>query len=416
MSESSDPTPQHLPALVRATESGDFFRGPLAGALRVLAVLGALPVLACFRFAASDIDQVRGPALLLGLASIIAAALAGQVLFGRARRVLEAPAARFPVVPAMRECIRALGEAAFIWSMTLATAGLVTGVWAANELGGDAIPQVIALAIGFLVLGWTGLLLVHLSTELASALVEIANNTEGSITTASALATEQVVARDTDVPASTPVAGANTETSESREGLDRIAADAPDSKMLLLTVGLMIAVAIVVIAAAGGLPSSGAVQGTYTPAPSADEGSAEQQTSSEGATPGQEVTRFSDPRFDGFDAMSDANKLDLLKSVGAQVYANNCAACHQMEGRGLDDIFPPLRGNPLVTAGTPEEHIKVLLHGLSNKPINGVSYAASMPGMGFLSDSDLAAVATYTATAWGNTGPMIVPAQVAAAR
>ena len=401
MSDNAETTAPPIPALVRATESGDFFRGPLAGALRVLAILGALPVLACFRFAAGDIDQVRGPALLLSLASIIAAALAGQVLFGRARRVLKAPAARFPVVPAMRECIRALGEAAFIWSMTLSTAGLVTGVWAANELGGDAIPQVIALAIGFLVLGWMGLLLVHLSTELASALVEIANNTEGGIAVAASPTTE----RNVDAPTSvSPFEAAATAAETVRPDASlRAASEAPNAQMILGAVGAMAGIAAVVVLLAG--PSSEPPPPEAAPMP-------EEATTGAAERP----ARPPDPRFDGFDAMSDANKLDLLKSVGAQVYGDNCAACHQAEGQGIEGVFPPLRDDPLVTAGTPGDHINVILKGMSGVTINGVAYSAAMAPWGQLSDEEIAAVATYTATAWGNMGPMIVPAQVAAAR
>ncbi len=130
----------------------------------------------------------------------------------------------------------------------------------------------------------------------------------------------------------------------------------------------------------------------------------------------KEAASAKDPRFDGFDAKSDDEKLALLKSVGEEVYTTNCAACHQVSGEGLPGVFPPLKGDPLLATGKPEEHINVILKGMSGKTINGVAYAAAMAPWAQLSDEQIAAVATYERKAWGNDASMIVPSQVAALR
>jgi cytochrome c oxidase cbb3-type subunit 2 len=51
-------------------------------------------------------------------------------------------------------------------------------------------------------------------------------------------------------------------------------------------------------------------------------------------------------------------------AVGATLFATNCAACHGEEGAGVPSVFPPLVGDPVVTAGDPGEHVTIVLHGL----------------------------------------------------
>jgi mono/diheme cytochrome c family protein len=130
----------------------------------------------------------------------------------------------------------------------------------------------------------------------------------------------------------------------------------------------------------------------------------------------KEAASAKDPRFDGFDAKSDDEKLVLLKSVGEEVYLTNCSACHQATGLGLAGVFPPLKNDPLIRTGTPEDHINVILKGMSGVTIDGVAYAAAMAPWAQLSDEQIAAAATYERKAWGNDASVILPAQVAALR
>jgi cytochrome c oxidase subunit 2 len=101
-------------------------------------------------------------------------------------------------------------------------------------------------------------------------------------------------------------------------------------------------------------------------------------------------------------------ELAELKERGAKVFADNCAACHQPDGKGLPPAFPPLDGAAIVT-GPKAEQIATVLGG---RP--GTAMAA---WGGALSDADIAAVITYTRNAWGNaTGEAVQPADVAAGR
>jgi len=96
-----------------------------------------------------------------------------------------------------------------------------------------------------------------------------------------------------------------------------------------------------------------------------------------------------------------------LVGRGEKVYAANCAACHQASGKGAGPI-KPLDGSPVVLDADKIREITVLLQGAGN---------GAMPAWRQLSDTELAAVITFTKNNWGNkTGQIVQPAEVAAAR
>ncbi len=97
-----------------------------------------------------------------------------------------------------------------------------------------------------------------------------------------------------------------------------------------------------------------------------------------------------------------------LKARGEKVYAANCVACHQVNGKGLPPAFPALDGSKIAT-GDKNAHIDIVLNGKA-----GTSMAAYAKQ---LSDTDIAAVVTYERNAWGNkTGDTVPPGEVKAAR
>ncbi len=97
---------------------------------------------------------------------------------------------------------------------------------------------------------------------------------------------------------------------------------------------------------------------------------------------------------------------DLL-ARGEKVYAANCAACHQASGKGGGPI-KALDGAAVVLDADHAKQIQVLLNGQNN---------GAMPSWKQLSDTELAAVATYTKNSWSNkTGQIVQPSEVVAAR
>jgi catalase len=101
---------------------------------------------------------------------------------------------------------------------------------------------------------------------------------------------------------------------------------------------------------------------------------------------------------------------------GQQLFAANCAACHQTSGEGLPGAFPPLKGDTVVGNSDATEHIRVVLFGLQGKTINSVKYGSAMPPWAQLSDQDIAAVIDYERSAWDNHGKPITASDVAAVR
>ena len=99
--------------------------------------------------------------------------------------------------------------------------------------------------------------------------------------------------------------------------------------------------------------------------------------------------------------------LDDMVKRGEKVYASNCAACHQVSGKGAGPI-KPLDGAAVVLDADKIKQISVLLNGQNN---------GSMPAWKQLSDTEIAAVITFTKNNWSNkTGQIVQPADITAAR
>jgi mono/diheme cytochrome c family protein len=102
-------------------------------------------------------------------------------------------------------------------------------------------------------------------------------------------------------------------------------------------------------------------------------------------------------------------------TLGAQVYSQNCQACHGADGAGVPSTFPALVNDPVVNGKDADMHIRIVLHGLSGKVISGVRYSAQMPAFGSqLTDAQIAAVIDHERTSWGNNGPTVTPDEVRA--
>ncbi|GAB3538018.1 hypothetical protein GCM10027343_02660 [Noviherbaspirillum agri] len=102
---------------------------------------------------------------------------------------------------------------------------------------------------------------------------------------------------------------------------------------------------------------------------------------------------------------------------GAQIYAAQCAACHQASGAGLPGVFPPLAASEWVL-GKEALLADILLHGISGKlTVNGTSYNGAMPAFGEkLGDAEIAAVLSHIRTSFGNAAGKIDASIVKAAR
>ena len=106
----------------------------------------------------------------------------------------------------------------------------------------------------------------------------------------------------------------------------------------------------------------------------------------------------------------DPTKVWTLPEIlarGEKVYAANCAACHQANGKGAGPI-KPLDGSAVVLDADHNKQIHIVLNGANN---------GAMPAWKQLSDTDIAAVVSFTKNSWSNkTGQLVQPAEVLAQR
>lgn len=100
---------------------------------------------------------------------------------------------------------------------------------------------------------------------------------------------------------------------------------------------------------------------------------------------------------------------DELMQLGKAKFDLICAACHQVNGKGLPPVYPALQ-NSSVAVGKPiSRHIAIVL--------NGVPGTAMQPFKDQLTNEELAAVVTYERNAWGNnTNDLVQPDDVAKVR
>lgn len=102
---------------------------------------------------------------------------------------------------------------------------------------------------------------------------------------------------------------------------------------------------------------------------------------------------------------------------GSALFTANCAACHQVNGKGLPGAFPALDGNAVVNDVDPATHIRTVLYGLQGAVIDGVAYSSPMPAFAAqLGDAEIADIVNHERSSWGNHGASVTAAQVAAER
>jgi len=111
------------------------------------------------------------------------------------------------------------------------------------------------------------------------------------------------------------------------------------------------------------------------------------------------------------DPTKEWTKEDLM-ARGEKVFAANCVACHQANGKGMPPTFPPLDGD--------EKYVLAPKQGQIDTVLNGHPGTAMAAFRDQLNDVEIAAVITYTRNAWSNAGkgpdPVVQPADVTAQR
>ncbi|CAM0999972.1 copper-containing nitrite reductase [Rhodanobacter sp. Root179] len=103
-------------------------------------------------------------------------------------------------------------------------------------------------------------------------------------------------------------------------------------------------------------------------------------------------------------------------AAGKQLFTGTCSVCHQANGEGLANVFPPLAKSDYLAAD-PKRAMTIVTHGLTGKiTVNGHEYDSVMPPMSQLNDDEVANILTYVLNSWDNPGGQITKEEVAKAR
>jgi mono/diheme cytochrome c family protein len=90
------------------------------------------------------------------------------------------------------------------------------------------------------------------------------------------------------------------------------------------------------------------------------------------------------------------------RANGKEIYTERCSSCHQVDGKGYDQIYPNLAGNPIVQLPDPAPMIDVVVNGRGSMP----------PFAEELTERQLASVISYVRGAWGNDRSAVSPSEV----
>ncbi|MDP3773783.1 MAG: copper-containing nitrite reductase [Gemmatimonadales bacterium] len=102
-------------------------------------------------------------------------------------------------------------------------------------------------------------------------------------------------------------------------------------------------------------------------------------------------------------------------AFGRRVFEQNCAPCHQPDGRGIPGAFPPLARSDYLNADF-RRAIGIVLNGMTGPmTVNGATFNSVMPAQA-LTDDNVANALTYVFSQWGNSGAVVTPDQVRAVR
>lgn len=103
---------------------------------------------------------------------------------------------------------------------------------------------------------------------------------------------------------------------------------------------------------------------------------------------------------------------DDSRTRGAQLYGTYCSACHGMNGKGIEELAPPLYDSEYVSESD-ERLILIALYGLQGPvTVNGTTYTLNsvMPGIGnnpSLSDDDIAVILRFVNNAFNSSSNRI---------
>ena len=111
-------------------------------------------------------------------------------------------------------------------------------------------------------------------------------------------------------------------------------------------------------------------------------------------------------------AASGRLTLEQQVKAGAALFNGTCSVCHQNNGEGVPNVFPPLAKSDFLAADK-KRAIAVPLNGLTGPvTVNGHQFNSVMPPMSQLNDDEIANILTFVLNSWGNPGGRVLTSDV----
>ncbi|HWV31068.1 MAG TPA: cytochrome c [Dyadobacter sp.] len=103
--------------------------------------------------------------------------------------------------------------------------------------------------------------------------------------------------------------------------------------------------------------------------------------------------------------MASCRSSEELKSeqyfvTGQQMYMTYCANCHQMEGKGMSSLYPPIAGSPILSDKA--RVACIIQYGMSDTiVVNGKKFSRPMPPNPKLTEIEIAEIVSFVSMKWG---------------
>jgi mono/diheme cytochrome c family protein len=100
-------------------------------------------------------------------------------------------------------------------------------------------------------------------------------------------------------------------------------------------------------------------------------------------------------------------------TAGGAIFRDQCSACHGLDGKGIDRLFPSVANSSMARADDPSSVIRIVLRGARSVATDKEPTAPGMPSYGWqLNDYQVANVLNYIRNSWGNAAPAVSPDEV----
>lgn len=112
------------------------------------------------------------------------------------------------------------------------------------------------------------------------------------------------------------------------------------------------------------------------------------------------------------DSQNQSTKFSQYMVVGQDLYLQHCSNCHQVDGSGLAQLYPPLAKSDYLEENLAKS-ICSMKYGLMGEiEVNGVTYNQNMPGIPTLTPLEIAEITTYITNSWGNEHGLVTIQEV----